>query len=117
MEDHTGLLDVVLFSSTLERLGDTLVKNRAYVVEGTLQNNAERGVAVIAESVKPLVIRAEGREPVRLRGSVLTGPLGVARAGPGRRGGVRGGGLRRLRDGRGAGAPSTRADPPRLLSA
>ena len=46
MEDHTGLLDVVLFSDTLARIGDTIVKNRAYVVDGTLQNNAERGIAV-----------------------------------------------------------------------
>ncbi len=83
MEDHTGLLDVVLFSSLLERIGDTLVKNRAYVVDGRLQNNAERGIALVAEEIRPLVIRAEGREPVRLRGSVLTGPLGAGRAGLG----------------------------------
>jgi DNA polymerase III alpha subunit len=83
MEDHTGLLDVVLFSDVLARIGDTLVTNRAYIVDGTLQNNTERGVTLIAESIRPLVIRAEGREPVRLRRSVLTGPLGVARAGLG----------------------------------
>ena len=83
MEDHTGLLDVAVFSDTLARIGDTIVKNRAYVVEGTLQNNTERGITVIARTIEPLTIRAEGREPVRLRGSVFTGPLGDSKPGLG----------------------------------
>ena len=49
LEDPTGLLDVVVFADALARSGETIVKHRAYLVDGTLQNNCERGLAIVAD--------------------------------------------------------------------
>ncbi len=84
LEDPTGLLDVVVFEDALARSGEAIVKHRAYVVEGTLQNNAERGVAVVADVVRGYVVRVDGSgEPVRMRRGVPSGPMGPALGGPG----------------------------------
>lgn len=83
MEDPTGLIDVVVFEDALNRFGDVIVKHRAYIVEGTLQNNAERGVALIADRIEPYRVRTEGAEDVRLRRGVGVGPLGPTRPGTG----------------------------------
>ena len=85
LEDPTGLLDVVVFSDALARAGETIVKHRAYLVDGTLQNNCERGLAIVANTVKPYVVRADagGRERVRLRRGVPAGPMGPSLGGAG----------------------------------
>jgi error-prone DNA polymerase len=83
MEDPTGLIDVVVFEDALNRYGDVIVKNRAYLVEGVLQNNCERGIALIAEKIEPYRVRANGTEQVRLRRGVGVGPLGPTRPGAG----------------------------------
>jgi len=84
LEDPTGLLDVVVFEDALNRAGETIVKHRAYLVEGTLQNNHERGLAIVAENVFPYVVRTDAtREPVRLRRGVPSGPMGPSLGGPG----------------------------------
>jgi error-prone DNA polymerase len=83
MEDPTGLLDVVVFPEALERSGETIVKHRSYIVEGVLQNNAERGIAVVADIVRPYVVRTPSGTPVRLRRGVGAAPMGPSRGGPG----------------------------------
>ena len=83
LEDATGLLDVVVFENTLERAGETIVKHRCYFVEGTLQNNPERGLAIVADSLAPYVVRTAGGTCVRLRRGVPSGPMGPALGGPG----------------------------------
>ncbi len=83
MEDATGLLDVVVFEDTLNRFGEVIVRHRAYLVEGTLQNNPERGLAIIAERIEPYVVRAGAGDPVRLRRGVPSGPIGPALGGAG----------------------------------
>ncbi len=81
LEDPTGLLDVVVFEDALARAGETIVKHRCYLVEGVLQNNTERGLAIIADRVEPYVVRAASGEPVRLRRGVGLGPMGPSRPG------------------------------------
>ena len=76
MEDPTGLLDVTVFEDVLLRTGETIVKHRCYLVEGILQNDCERGLAIVARRVEPYVIRAGSGEPVRLRRGVGLGPMG-----------------------------------------
>ncbi len=83
LEDPTGLLDVVVFQETLNRVGDVIVKHRAYLVEGTLQNNCERGLAVVADTVRPYVVRTAAGSPIRLRRGVPSGPMGPSLGGPG----------------------------------
>jgi len=85
LEDPTGLLDVVVFSDALARAGETIVTHRAYLVDGTLQNNCERGLAIVANTVKPYVVRADAgeRERVRLRRGVPAGPMGPSLGGAG----------------------------------
>jgi error-prone DNA polymerase len=83
LEDATGLLDVVVFEDALERAGETIVKHRCYFVEGTLQNNAERGLAIVAESVAPYTVRTASGTPVRLRRGVPSGPMGPSLGGAG----------------------------------
>jgi DNA polymerase III alpha subunit len=85
MEDPTGLVDVVVFEDALERAGETIVKHRAYLVEGTLQNNEERGLAVVAESVRPYTVRSDEGTRVSLRRGVGQGPLGPTRGSAGTR--------------------------------
>jgi DNA polymerase III alpha subunit len=83
LEDPTGLLDVVVFEDALSRAGDVIVKHRCYLVDGILQNNTERGLAIIAETIRPYAVRARTGEPIRLRRGVGAGPLGPTRGGPG----------------------------------
>jgi error-prone DNA polymerase len=83
LEDPTGLLDVVVFEDALARSGETIVKHRVYLVDGVLQNNCERGLAIIADKVKPYVVRAGGGERVRLRRGVPNGPMGPSLGGAG----------------------------------
>jgi DNA polymerase III alpha subunit len=83
LEDPTGLLDVVVFEDALNRAGETIVRHRAYLVDGTLQNNPERGLAIIAEDVKPYVVRTDAGAPVRIRRGVKAGPMGPAIGGAG----------------------------------
>lgn len=82
MEDATGLLDAVVFEDTLKRCGDAIVKHRCYLIDGTLQNNHERGLAIVAEDVRPYVVRSQG-SPVRLRRGVPSGPMGPSLGGAG----------------------------------
>jgi error-prone DNA polymerase len=79
MEDPTGLLDVVVFPEALQRSGETIVKHRCYIVDGVLQNNAERGLAIVADVVRPYAVRTERGEQVRLRRGVGTAPMGPFR--------------------------------------
>jgi hypothetical protein len=83
MEDPTGLIDVVVFEDALNRYGDVIVKNRAYLIEGVLQNNTERGIALVAERIAPYVVRDDHNERVRLRRGIGVGPLGPTRPGAG----------------------------------
>ncbi|MDF1541757.1 MAG: DNA polymerase III subunit alpha [Anaerosomatales bacterium] len=83
LEDATGLLDVVVFEDALQRAGETIVKHRCYLVEGTLQNNPERGLAIVAESVAPYTVRTASGTPVRLRRGVPSGPMGSSLGGVG----------------------------------
>ena len=84
-----------------KRCGETIVKHRVYLVEGMLQNNAERGLAIVArQRVMPYLLRAGGGEPVRLRRGVGPGADGTDAAGRGRTRRGRVGGARRLRGGR-----------------
>ncbi len=82
LEDATGLLDVVVFEDVLNRVGDVIVKHRCYLVTGKLQNNTERGLAIIANDVQPYIVRSAG-EPVRLRRGVPSGPMGPSLGGAG----------------------------------
>jgi error-prone DNA polymerase len=83
LEDPTGLLDVVVFPEALEKSGEAIVRHRCYVVEGVLQNNAERGITVIADIVRPYVVRTSSGTPVHLRRGVGTAPLGPSRGSAG----------------------------------
>jgi len=83
LEDPTGLLDVVVFEDALNRCGDVIVKHRAYVVDGTLQNNCERGLAIVAEDVRPYTVRTRNGVPIRLRRGVPSGPMGPSLGGAG----------------------------------
>ncbi|HET6351170.1 MAG TPA: DNA polymerase III subunit alpha [Coriobacteriia bacterium] len=83
LEDPTGLLDVVVFEDVLNRVGDVIVKHRAYLIEGTLQNNPERGLAIVADDVKPYVVRSASGAPVRMRRGVASGPMGPSLGGAG----------------------------------
>ena len=83
MEDATGLLDATVFEDVLRHSGEVIVKHRCYLVEGTLQNNPERGLAIVARRVEPYVIRASGSDRVRLRRAVGQAPLGPFRGGAG----------------------------------
>jgi DNA polymerase III alpha subunit len=83
LEDATGLLDVVVFEDALARAGETIVKHRCYLIDGMLQNNHERGLAIIAENVYPYVVRTASGSPVRMRRGVRSGPMGPALGGPG----------------------------------
>ena len=83
LEDPTGLLDVVVFPEALQRSGETIVKHRSYIVEGVLQNNCERGIAIVADIVKPYVVRTAGGTPVRLRRGVGSAPMGPFRGSAG----------------------------------
>lgn len=83
LEDPTGLLDVVVFSDALARVGDVIVKHRAYVIDGTLQNNCERGLAIVASDIRPYIVRSTAGSPVRLRRGVPSGPMGPALGGAG----------------------------------
>ncbi|MDH4139291.1 MAG: DNA polymerase III subunit alpha [Coriobacteriia bacterium] len=83
LEDATGLLDVVVFEDVLGRVGDVVVKHRAYLVDGMLQNNSERGLAIIAEDVRPYTARSTAGEPIRMRRGVRAGPMGPSLGGPG----------------------------------
>jgi len=83
LEDPTGLLDVVVFSDALARVGDVIVKHRSYVIDGTLQNNCERGLAIVASDVRPYMVRTIAGSPVRLRRGVPSGPMGPALGGAG----------------------------------
>ncbi len=83
LEDATGLLDVVVFEDALMRSGETIVKHRAYLVDGVLQNNYERGLAIVAETVSPYIVRGEAGDRVRLRRGVPAGPMGPALGGAG----------------------------------
>jgi error-prone DNA polymerase len=83
LEDPTGLLDVVVFEDALNRAGEAIVKHRCYLVEGRLQNNTERGVAIIAQTVRPYTIAAPNGERVRLRRGVPSGPMGPGLGGTG----------------------------------
>ncbi len=83
LEDPTGLLDVVVFEDALKRSGDVIVKHRAYLIDGTLQNNHERGLAIVADTVSPYVVRTHSGSPVRLRRGVPSGPMGPALGGAG----------------------------------
>ena len=103
----TGLLDVIVFEDALKRCGETIVKHRCYLVEGTLQNNPERGLAIVARRVEPYVVARERRgSPVRLRRGVGQASLGPFRGGGAGRG--RGGEL-----GRESTRPRRRATSPR----
>jgi len=83
LEDPTGLLDVVVFSDALARSGEAIVKHRAYLIDGVLQNNCERGLAIVADVVKPYVVRTDAGARVRLRRGVPSGPMGPALGGAG----------------------------------
>jgi DNA polymerase III alpha subunit len=83
LEDATGLLDVVVFEDALMRAGETIVKHRAYLIDGVLQNNCERGLAIVADTVKPYVVRTGAGDRVRLRRGVPAGPMGPALGGAG----------------------------------
>jgi len=83
LEDPSGLLDVVVFEDALARYGDVIVKHRAYLVTGMLQNNPERGLAIIAERIEPYRVRADGGTQVRLRRGVGLGSMGPSRPGVG----------------------------------
>jgi error-prone DNA polymerase len=79
LEDPTGLLDVVVFPEALDKSGETIVKHRSYIVDGVLQNNCERGIAIVADIVRPYVVRTTSGQPVRLRRGVGTAPMGPFR--------------------------------------
>lgn len=83
LEDATGLLDVVVFEDALQQAGETIVKHRCYLIEGTLQNNSERGLAIVAKSVSPYTVRTPSGTPVRLRRGVPSGPMGPSLGGAG----------------------------------
>ncbi|HSK46521.1 MAG TPA: DNA polymerase III subunit alpha [Coriobacteriia bacterium] len=83
LEDPTGLLDAVVFEDVLNRVGDVIVKHRAYLIDGTLQNNPERGLAIVADNVQPYVVRTSAGTPVRMRRGVASGPMGPALGGAG----------------------------------
>ena len=74
---------MVVFQDTLNRVGDVIVKHRAYLVDGTLQNNCERGLAIVADNVRPYVVRTAAGSPIRLRRGVPSGPMGPSLGGPG----------------------------------
>lgn len=82
MEDATGLLDATIFEDVLKRCGEVIVKHRCYLVEGILQNNPERGLAILAKRVMPYLLRAMNNgDLVRLRRGVGLGPMGPTRPG------------------------------------
>jgi len=83
LEDPTGLLDVVVFEDALNRAGETIVKHRAYLIDGVLQNNHERGIAIVADRIEPYIVRTTAGAPVRMRRGVPSGPMGPSFGGAG----------------------------------
>ena len=83
LEDPTGLLDVVVFEDALNRAGETIVKHRAYLIDGVLQNNHERGIAIVADRIEPYIVRTTAGAPVRMRRGVPSGPMGPSLGGAG----------------------------------
>ena len=54
LEDETGLAEVVVFNDVYLRYGRVLKEAVYLLVEGELQNNAERGLAIVAARVVDL---------------------------------------------------------------
>ena len=64
--------------------GETIVKHRAYLVDGMLQNNCERGLAIVADTVKPYVVRAEATASAcGCAEACRAGPMGPSLGGAG----------------------------------
>jgi error-prone DNA polymerase len=65
LEDETGLAEVVVFNDVYLKYGRVLKEAVYLLVEGELQNNDERGLAVVAHAVHDLgkALRAHGRLP------------------------------------------------------
>ena len=81
LEDETGLAEVVVFNDVYLKYGRVLKEAVYLLVEGELQNNDERGLAVVAHAVSDLsrVLRGGGEPPRRRaahtsRTHRLTGP-------------------------------------------
>jgi len=62
LEDETGLAEVVVFNDVYLKYGRVLKEAVYLLVEGELQNNDERGLAVVAHAIHDLsaVLRGGG---------------------------------------------------------
>jgi error-prone DNA polymerase len=77
LEDETGLAEVVVFNDIYLKYGRVLKEATYLLIEGELQNNDERGLAVVAHVVHDLakVLRSSrGRLPRDDRSRTLNGP-------------------------------------------
>jgi DNA-directed DNA polymerase III PolC len=54
VEDETGLADGVIFERVLASVGKTVATASYLVVEGTLQHNLERGLAIVVRDVRDM---------------------------------------------------------------
>jgi error-prone DNA polymerase len=68
LEDHTGLVDVTIFSDTYEKYGSVLYSSSVLMVEGELTRRGERDVAVTVKKVAalpaPRALQSDSSEPV-----------------------------------------------------
>ena len=77
LEDETGMAEVVVFNDVFLRYGKLLKETVYLLVEGELQNNDERGLAIVAQRIFDLM--AVLRDP----GMLKRGAGGGRRAGGG----------------------------------
>ena len=73
LEDDTGVMELLLFSNTLNQYGNHLGENRAVIVTGKLSVRDEKVPQMIVNQVRSLdsLGEAEAPEPVRATGSRL----------------------------------------------
>ena len=65
LEDHTGLVDITIFSEAYQRYGEFLYTAPVLLAEGELTRRGERDVAVTVKRVQPLPMpKAKEETPV-----------------------------------------------------
>ncbi len=75
VEDETGLAEGVIFERVLASVGKTVATATYLVVEGTLQHNLERGLAIVVRDVRDMEAAAGGGAADGAGRAVEFGPL------------------------------------------
>ncbi len=64
LEDHTGLVDITIFSEAYQRYGEFLYTAPVLLAEGELTRRGERDVALTVKRVQPLPMPQHAESPV-----------------------------------------------------